>query len=234
VDRTVLARAALDDGTPTFLAVAGRHPVIWVAGRAGQLARSADFGHTWGRCAGLGRPVLALGTREDGSVSALARRGDVLEMLTSADGTRWFAQRISVEMPPASRGVNAAVWLSHRGPAIAVGHAGGVFISRDGKRFTKVGGSAGPMAGTFAGTGADSPLVFACASTQNDEAIQLVRVGFDGRAEIIAELVPADDADERVDPQKVLALVWDDAEGTVRVVFAAHLSAWGPAAKDLT
>jgi len=232
---TNLARTALDDGTPTLLAVSGsRHPVIWVAGRAGQLAKSADLGKTWSRCAGLGRPILALGTREDGSISALARRGEVLEMLTSADGTRWFAQRISAEMPPASRGASAAVWVSHRGPAIAIGHAGGVWISRDGKHFSKVAGSAAPLAGAFAGTAADSPLVFACASIENDETTHLVRVTFEGRAEIIAELGPGDASDERVDPQRVLALAWDQTQGTVRVAFATHLCAWGPAAKDLT
>jgi hypothetical protein len=232
---TAAARAALDDGTPTFVAIAGRQPVIWMAGRAGQLARSADLGKTWHRCAGLGRPVLALGTREDGSVSALARHGEVLEILTSADGTRWFAQRISAEMPPVSRsGSNGMVWITHRGPAVAIGHAGGVWISRDGKHYAMVAGSAASIAGTFAGPAADAALVFACTSAQNDETTHLVRVNPDGTAEIIAELGLAEASDERVDPARVLALAWDEMQATVRVVFATHICAWGPAAKDLT
>jgi hypothetical protein len=212
---------------PWLLALAGvGHPVLWLANRAGELAKSSDLGATWTRCAGLGRPLLAFATREDGAISVLARKADGVELLTSKDGTRWFAQRISIEL---NTDDGRSLWLSHGGPCTVIGDAGGVSISRDGRHFVRVPGSSGATAGAFAGPSPDAPLLLA-GTFESEDTIQLLRVPRDGDAEIIGEVKPplVDD-----DDPKVLALAWHDASETLRVAFASHIFTWGPTKKNL-
>ena len=97
--------------SPLLFAASGdhRHPVLWAMSSGGELARSADLGRTWIRAAGVGRPVLALATHQDGSLSALAQRGSTTELLTSTDGARWFAARVSVSLRPARGGVGGGM-----------------------------------------------------------------------------------------------------------------------------
>jgi hypothetical protein len=211
---------------PWLLALSPTGHVVWAATRAGELAKSGDFGATWTRCAGLGRPILAIGTRDDGALSVLARKADAVEVLTSSDGTRWFAQRISVELQGDGAG---APWLVHRGPCTAIGDAGGVSISRDGRHFLRIPASSGATAGAFVGSSPDAPLVLA-GTFETDEAIHLLRISRDGEAEIIGELKAPLVEDE--DP-KVLALAWHDATETLRVAFATQLVTWGPTKKSL-
>jgi photosystem II stability/assembly factor-like uncharacterized protein len=217
----------VDDGGPLMLALSGAgHPAIWVSTRAGELAKSTDLGETWVRCAALGRPILALASREDGSVSVLARKGDAAELLTSADGTRWFAQRVTLELQTESH--DGRVWVAHRGAAIAVGDAGGVSSARDGRHFTRLEGSAGATAGTFAGTTADAPLLLAGALIEGDDDLHLARVPRDGAVEIVAEIKPPVSDDEVSDLPRVWLLAWHDESQSVSVGLAGHLSTWAP------
>jgi hypothetical protein len=208
---------------PWILALsAGAHPVLWAASRAGELAKSVDLGASWTRGVGLGRAILAVGARDDGTLSVLARKGDTVELSTSTDGTRWFSQRIGVELQVDH---GRALFVAHRGVCTAIGDAGGIAISRDGRRFTRV-PVAGATAGAFAGRTADAPLVVA-GTFENEDAIQLVRIPRDGDVEIIGEVrAPVSD-----DEPKVLALAWHDATETLRIAFATHLVSWGPAKK---
>jgi hypothetical protein len=194
--------------------------VLWVATRAGELAKSLDFGATWTRAAGLGRPAIALGAREEGSLSVLARNAETFELVTSSDGTRWFSQRVLGELGFDSAGA----WIAHAGMAAAIGDAGGVSVSRDGRHFTRIAASAGATAGVFAGSAPDAPLILAGAFTE-DGATELVRVTRDGDAEIVGELKsPGDDEEE----PRVLALVWHAPSETLHVIFATHVAVWGP------
>jgi hypothetical protein len=209
-----------------FFAFSGTgHPILWAANAAGELARSADFGATWTRSTGLGRLVLAIGTRDDGALSVLARKADAIELMTSTDGTRWFTQRISVELQGDE---TRTFWLAHRGSAAAIGDAGGVSISRDGRHFTRIAASSGATAGAFVGRSPDAPLVLA-GTFESEEAIHLLRVSRDGTAEIVGEMTPPNLNDE--DP-KVLSMVWHEATETLRVAFATHLVTWGPTRKS--
>jgi hypothetical protein len=211
---------------PWLLALSGSgQPVLWAASREGELAKSVDLGATWTRCAGLGRPILAIGTRDDGALSVLARKADAVELLTSKDGTKWFAQRISVELHAED---SRSVWLTHRGLCAAIGDAGGVSISRDGRHFVRVPASAGATAGAFAGSSPDAPLILAGAF-EGDEALQLMRIPREGDAEIIGEVKPPAIDDD--DP-KIFALTWHDSTETLRIAFATHLLTWGPARKS--
>jgi hypothetical protein len=221
-----IVKAPVDD-RGRFLAFSGvGHPVLWVANRSGELAKSADLGATWTRSAGLGRPILAIGTRDDGALSILARKGDAIELVTSTDGTRWFAQRITVELQGDD---TRFLWLAHRGSTAAIGDAGGVSVSHDGRHFTRISASAGATAGAFAGRSADAPLLLA-GNFESEEAIHLLRVTRDGVAEIVGEIVPPV-VDE--DDSKVLAVAWHEASETLRIAFATHLVTWGPTRKSL-
>src|SRR5262249_34961740 len=153
-----------------------------------------------------GRPILALGSREDGSLSVLARKNDSLEILTSVDATQWFTQRIAAEVRPRPDG--APMWIAHRGSATAIGDADGVSLSRDGRHFVRIPASLGATSGAFAGTGADAPLLMAGAFTDADDAIHLVRVRQDGATEVIAEIKPPGLIDEETDEPRVLSLSW--------------------------
>ncbi len=119
------------------------------------------------------------------------------------------------------------MFLAHRGLCTAIGDAGGVAVSRDGRHFTRVAVS-GATAGAFAGRAADAPLIVA-ASFDGEEAIHLVRIARDGELEIVGEVKPPTVDDE--DP-RVLSLAWHDATETLRVAFATHLVTWAPPRKS--
>jgi hypothetical protein len=219
-------------GGPFMVALSSsdKGAVIWVANGAGHLTKSADFGKTWTARAGVGRPILALTTREDGSLSALAQKGRVTELLTSTDGARWFTQRISADLRAGEFGSSPRpCWLSHRGSAVAIGDELGVWLSRDGLHFERVSASAGAVAGAFAGSSSLAPLIFAIAA-ENDEAAHLVRVADDGTAEILAEVETQGEGD----PPSIYALGWDEATGALRVALSTRVGVWGPSPKDLT
>jgi hypothetical protein len=190
---------------------------------AGELARSADLGSTWLRCAGVGRPVLALATHQDGSLSALAQRGSTTELLTSTDGARWFAARVSASVRPARGGAGGGVWLALAGSAVAIGDALGVWLSRDGQHFVRVPGSAGATAGAFAGHGSDAPLVLAGELGEQPETFYLVRAQEGTPPEILAEVGMHDGDDE----PRVLALNWDSAARAMQLWFADRVRTWG-------
>jgi hypothetical protein len=221
-----ILRSPFDEGAPSMLAVSGvGQPVIWVSTRAGELAKSLDLGETWVRCAALGRASLTLGTREDGSLSLLARKGDTIELLTSTDGTRWFAQRMIIELQTGVQG--APLWVAHRGSAIAVGDAGGVSIARDGRHFARIAGSAGATAGTFAGSTADAPLLLAGAFGEGDDTLHLARVVRDGAVEVVGEIRPITPSEDGSDLPRVLFLGWHETSESVSVGLASQMSTWG-------
>jgi hypothetical protein len=222
------ARPPVGERGPWLVALAAASaPVLWAATRAGELAKSGDFGATWARCAAVARPILAIAARDDGSISLLVRKADAIEILTSSDGSRWFAQRISADVDAREQ---ASLWMVHRGAAAAIGDKGGVCIARDGRQFTRVPGSAGATAGVFAGRAADAPLILAGGFEQDDGAVHLLRVAADGRSEIIARVTSLGDGE---DEPSVLALAWHDATETLRVVFPNCVSTWGPKKSDL-
>jgi hypothetical protein len=100
-----------------------------VADGRGRLAKSIDLGLSWTRCPGPGHSLVALGAHEDGSVSALARKGASTEILTSEDGARWFVRRIGADLQiddTVSR--RTRVWMCASATAIAIGDAQGVWI----------------------------------------------------------------------------------------------------------
>jgi hypothetical protein len=211
-----------DKGSWLFALSGPGQPVLWAATRAGELAKSGDLGATWTRCPALGRPILTIGTRDDGALTVLARKADAVELLTSSDGARWFAQRVSIEL---NTDEGRSIWMTHRGPCSAIGDAGGVSVSRDGRHFVRIPGSSGATAGAFAGPSPEAPLLLA-GMFESDEVIQLLRVPHEGDVEIVGEVKPP--LVENDDPE-VLALVWHDATETLRVAFASHLVTWGPA-----
>jgi hypothetical protein len=207
-----------------FLACSGVHPVLWIADSRGKLVKSADLGQSWESCAGPGRPILALATHEDGSLSALAESGTAIELLTSRDGVRWFAQRIGVELHAGlAAQKRAPIWLCHRGGATAIGDRSGVWVSRDGASFARVAGSAGATAGVFAGSRTQAPLLFVTAPG-DARAVHLIRAARGEAPEIVAELEPRGMSGEG----EVLGLAWDDAEGEARLAFATELVAVKP------
>jgi hypothetical protein len=216
------------DGSEMLLALTGgASPTLWLCTREGDLVRSADLGASFTRAPGLGRSVAAVGAREDGSISVLAAKGGSAELLTSADGTRWFAQRILIDVHPASAG--RGVWIAHRGPAIAIGDANGVSLSRDGRHFVRIPSSAGAACGAFAGRTADAPLLIAGEFAETEGGVHLVRVASDGTSEILGELKLPLGVDDAVEEPNPFALFWHEASETLAVVFPTHVSTWGAA-----
>lgn len=202
-----------------FLACSGVNPVLWIADSRGKLVKSADLGQSWELCAGPGRPILALATHEDGTLSALAQEGTTAEILTSRDGVRWFAQRIGVELPADMHGrKRASLWICHRGVATAIGEPFGVWVSREGTAFARVAGSAGATAGAFAGSTSQAPLLIAGAPSES-HPIQLFRVARGEAPEIIVELEPRGMSGEGA----ALGMAWDEASGGARLAFATEV-----------
>lgn len=219
------------DDDPPFVALAagpGAKVVLWVANPAGQMASSHDFGESFRACAGFERPIVALATREDGSLGALARKGATMELLTSSDGATWFTQRVSGDVAAlASPKLPRARWMACRGVAVAVGDNLGALLSRDGRHFARVPGTAGATAGVFAGTDSRAPLVLSGAFGDDDE-VHLVRVAHDAPPEIVAEVAPGTTAGATSDASMVLGLAWLAEPGAVRVLLSGGAVVWGP------
>src|SRR6266508_1051569 len=153
-------KTLFDEGGPSFAAFS-KGGALWIADRSGRLAKSVDFGHSWASCPSIGRTILAFATHDDGSLSVLARKAEAVELLTSTHWIRWFAQPISAHLQTARSPVMpSAVWLVHRAAAVAIGDDLGVLLSRDGRHFARVPGSAGAHAAAFACTSSQSPLLF--------------------------------------------------------------------------
>jgi len=224
-DSASAATPPLQAGAPVWVALTGARPALWVANRTGELARSDDLGATWTRCAPLNRAVLALTAREDGSLAALARDAKGVELMTTGDGSRWFTERVSLDLVSAPM---ARVWIAQRGHTLAIGDADGVSIARGGSTFVRVQRSAGATAGVFAGAGGDAPLVLAGALVEGDDALYLGLVRRDDPMEIIAEIERSAQADEMLDEATVLSLAWDDARGLLYVVTPDRVSSWSP------
>ena len=223
--------APTGDGEPPFLALShgpGGKSMIWVGNPAGQLAVSLDFGDSFRACSGTGRPIVALTTREDGSLVALARKGATMELLTSTDGTTWFAQRVSGDVAAlGSPKVSRARWMACHGVQVAVGDNLGALHSRDGKHFVRVPGTAGATVGVFAGADSKATLVLS-GSFGDDDEVYLVRVLHEAPAEIVAEIAPGVTSSEP--GFAVLGLSWLEEAGAVRVLRATGAVVWGPAA----
>jgi hypothetical protein len=208
-----------ENESPLFLSLAPSPDgsvVLWIGNDGGQLAASHDLGESF-RFHAVGRPILSFATREDGSLIALARGDGAMELLTSTDGVTWFTQSASGDVAALARRVRAR-WMACRGAAVAVGDETGALVSRDGRHFTRVPGTAGSTAGVFAGVDAKVALVVSGPFGEDDE-VHLVRVGHEGLPEIVAEV----DASS-----PVLALAWLEELGAVEVLLASHALVWGP------
>jgi hypothetical protein len=205
-----------------FLACSGVNPILWIADSRGRLVKSADLGQSWETCVGPGRPILALATHEDGTLSALAQSGATVEILTSRDGIRWFAQRIGIELPADMLG-KKRVWLCHRGVASAIGEPFGVWLSREGTTFARVPVSSGATAGAFAGSTSQAPLLVVTGPSDS-RAIHLIRAARGESPEIVAELEPRGMSGEGA----VLGIAWDEAHGGARLAFATEVVAVKP------
>ena len=144
------------------------------------------------------------------------------EVVTSADGTRWFAQRIAVDVQ-----TGGPTWMAARGVAIAIGDSAGVWLSRDGRHFARLSGSAGAMAGAFGSRAGDGSLFLVGAFDDGDEVLHLVRVARDGASEIVAEIKRPLGA-EASDEAKVFLAFWHEANETLRVAFATEVRSFGP------
>jgi hypothetical protein len=217
-------------GQRLFLACSGKRPILWVADGTGQLVKSSDLGQSWTQLAGIGRPILALATHEDGSLSALAHSGTGAEILTSRDGVRWLAQRVASELNLDGAGTRQMLpWLCHRGSATAIGDPLGVFVCRDGtQQYSRIAGVSGASTGAFAGSDGQAPLLLvtsgrdtpdAFGARPGSRALHLVRAAPGEAPEIVAELEPRGMSADG----GVLALAWDDAAGGARVGFASEL-----------
>jgi hypothetical protein len=214
---------ATHDGEAPFVLATIRSGVttIWLGDTAGRLVASDDYGASFRRCVGLGRPVLALSTREDGSLVALASHGATLEVLTSSDGATWFGQRVTGDIA-AFGALNAARarWMVCRGAAVAIGDALGALVARDGRHFIRVPATDGAVAAVFGGVDARAPLVLAGPFGDDDE-LHLLRVPFDAPPEIVAELPSRGVA---------LGLAWLAARGAALVLLHDRAVVWGPPA----
>jgi hypothetical protein len=208
-----------DDEGSVFLAWAqasGGRAALWVGNGSGKLAVSHDLGESF-RSLTVGRPIVALATREDGSLVALARRDGAMEMLTSSDGITWFAQRVTGDVVALTKRARAR-WMTCRGLAVAVGDELGAFISREGRHFTRIPGTAGSTAGVLAGNDAKAPLVL-CGAFGDDDDVHMARVAHDGLPEIVAEVAAG---------SSVLGLTWLPEPGAVDVLFGGRAVVWGP------
>ncbi len=220
------AAPPLQGRAPVLIALTGAIPTVWVASRTGEIAKSDDLCATWTRCASSHRAILALGSREDGSLSVLARDGKIVQVMTTADGSTWLTEIASVDLVIAPG--MARVWIAQRGRSVAIGDADGVAIARDGGPFLRVPRSAGATAGVFMGGGSDPPLALAGALVEGDDVLYLGRVRRDDPMEIIAEIDRSGGGDESVDEAAVLSLAWDEVNGSVYVVTPGRVSAWSP------
>jgi hypothetical protein len=218
------------DGEPPFAAL-GKSPggtVLWVGNAAGQIAASHDFGDSFQACSGVGRPIVALATREDGSLVVLARKGAMMELLASADGATWFTQRISGDIAAlASPNLPRARWMTCRGVSVAVGDNLGALQSRDGRHFVRVPATAGATAGVFAGSDSRAPLVLS-GSFGDDDELHLVRVPHEAPPEIVAEVASGAKFGETGVGSVVLGLSWLEEPGAVTVLLAGGAVVWGP------
>ncbi len=226
------ARGAYEShGEPPFASLAASvsgKTALWIGHATGQLTVSRDLGESFQACPGVGWPLVALATREDGSVVALVRKGVALELLTSADGTTWFSERVSGDVAAlASPNVSRARWMACRGAAVAVGDNLGALISRDGKHFVRIPGTAGATAGTFAGADGRAPLMLAGALGDDDE-LHLVRVAAGASAEIVGEIAPGTALGETGRGAVALGLAWLEERGAVRVLLFDGSVVWGP------
>jgi hypothetical protein len=205
-----------DDARELFLALAPIAGALWIGNRSGQLAVSDDLGASFRSCA-VGRSIVALAAREDGSVVALSRGESAMELLTSSDGLTWFAQRAIGDIAALARRTRAP-WMTCRGASVAVGDELGAIVSRDGRHFTRIPGTAEGVAGVFAGADPKAPLIIA-GSFGDDDEVHLVRVAHDGVPEIVAELGAR---------SPVLGLSWLDQPGAVQVLLSGGTLVWGP------
>jgi hypothetical protein len=231
----VVAPTGNDEAPFVALATSpGGKMVLWVGNPAGQLAASHDFGDSFHACVGLGRPIVALATREDGSLVALARKGATMELLASSDGATWFTQRVSGDIAAlASPKHRRARWMACRGVAVAVGDNLGALLSRDGSHFARVPGTSGATAGVFAGTDGRAPLVLS-GSFGDDDEVHLVRVAHEAPPEIVAEVAPGTASRAASGGSIVRALAWLEEPGAVRVLLAGSAVVWRPLAAVAT
>src|SRR5215471_330854 len=217
-------------GQRLFLACSGKRPILWVADGKGRLVKSSDLGQSWTQVAAIGRPILALATHEDGTLSALAQGATGPELLTSRDGVRWLAQRIAIELSLEESGhTQMPPWLCHRAGATAIGTPLGVFICRDGtQQYSRIAGVSGASAGAFAGSDGQAPLLLitsgkespdAFGAQQASRALHVLRAAPGEAPEILAELEPRGISADG----GVLAVAWDDAAGGALIGFASEL-----------
>jgi hypothetical protein len=211
-----------DDPRELLLALAPISGAVWIGKHSGQLAVSHDLGESFRSCA-VGRPIAGLAAREDGSVVALCRGESAMELLTSSDGVTWFAQKAIGDIA-ALAGRARAPWMTCRGASVAVGDERGAIVSRDGRHFTRIPGTAGGVAGVFAGADPKAPLIIA-GSFGDDDEVHLVRVAHDGLPEIVAELGAR---------SPVLGLAWLEEPGAVQVLLAEGTLVWGSSPAPLS
>ncbi len=143
-----------------FLWSSGQRRVLWLATAGGRLLRGDRNVSRWedrGPLPGSGFRTLT--ARPDGMVVALRCSAMQASLVWSTDQRSWTEQRLPLA---AARYEKGRVWLAVSGSAIAVGHPSGVVLSRDdGRTFREVPGSAGAIAGVWAGDGTTAALVVA-------------------------------------------------------------------------
>jgi hypothetical protein len=209
------------------LASRAETPILWVAHRKGAVARSADLGVSWAKAFDLGKPVVALVAQSDGSVIALLDDAGAMEIATSPDGVAWSARPVDIGGQRLRVNADALHWLAAAGSAVAIGQAGGVWVSRHGEDFVRVASLPGTTAGAFVGPLPDAPLVFAESAGDIDELVRLFRSGRDAKIEILADLAPPE-GDDAHDAATVVALAWDETTRSLRVAFATAVCSVAP------